>query len=63
MPIDKLLLVDRYISREVNILIYKNRSFEIGFDFISHQFQIETSARATKQIALVPRAAADFTKQ
>ena len=39
---------------------YQNRSFEIRFDFIAHQFQIETSDGATEQIALVPRSVADF---
>lgn len=36
------------------------RSFQINFDFIEHQLQIDTSDGITKQIALVPRSVADF---
>jgi Family of unknown function (DUF5996) len=39
---------------------YQHRSFEIRFDFIAHQLQIETSDGATEQIALVPQSVADF---
>lgn len=39
---------------------YENRSFQISFDFIEHQLQIDTSDGMNKRIALVPRSVADF---
>ena len=39
---------------------YKNRSFQISFDFIDSQLQIDTSDGMTKKIALAPRSVADF---
>lgn len=39
---------------------YETRSFQISFDFIEHQLQIDTSDGMTKHIALVPRSVADF---
>jgi len=39
---------------------YKNLSFQIDFDFLDRQLQIETSNGITKQIALAPRSVADF---
>ncbi|HEY9668000.1 MAG TPA: DUF5996 family protein [Coleofasciculaceae cyanobacterium] len=39
---------------------YETRSFQISFDFLDHQLQIETSEGITKRIALAPRSVADF---
>lgn len=39
---------------------YGNRTFEISFDFLSHQLKIETSDGAARTIPLVPRSVADF---
>jgi hypothetical protein len=39
---------------------YETRSFQISFDFLDHQLQIETSDGITKRIALAPRSVADF---
>jgi hypothetical protein len=36
------------------------RNFEIEFDFIEHQLVVRTSAGETRQLALAPRAVADF---
>lgn len=39
---------------------YNTRSFQINFDFIDHQLQIETTEGSIKKIALAPGAIADF---
>ena len=39
---------------------YGTRSFQISFNFLDHQLQIETSDGITKRIALAPRSVADF---
>ncbi|HAA28038.1 MAG TPA: hypothetical protein DCE56_10705 [Cyanobacteria bacterium UBA8553] len=39
---------------------YGTRTFEISFDFIDHQLQIQTSDGSTRTIALVPCSVADF---
>jgi hypothetical protein len=39
---------------------YETRSFQINFDFLDHQLQIDTSNGITKRIALAPRSVADF---
>jgi Family of unknown function (DUF5996) len=39
---------------------YETRTFQISFDFLDHQLQIETSDGITKIIALAPRSVADF---
>lgn len=39
---------------------YETRSFQISFNFLDHQLQIETSDGITKRIALAPRSVADF---
>ncbi len=39
---------------------YETRSFQISFDFLDHQLQIETSDGITKIIALAPCSVADF---
>ncbi|MCL1469186.1 DUF5996 family protein [Argonema antarcticum] len=39
---------------------YGTRSFQITFNFIASQLEIETSDRTTKKIDLVPRTVADF---
>ncbi|NJO52793.1 MAG: hypothetical protein HC840_29150 [Leptolyngbyaceae cyanobacterium RM2_2_4] len=36
------------------------RNFQISFDFLDHQLQIDTSDGMTKRIALAPRSVADF---
>ncbi len=42
---------------------YKDRSFEIDFDFIDHRLLIKSNDGATETIALVPRSVADFYKE
>jgi hypothetical protein len=39
---------------------YETRSFQISFDFLDHQLQIDTSDGITERIALAPRSVADF---
>ncbi|MBW4620568.1 MAG: hypothetical protein KME17_14590 [Cyanosarcina radialis HA8281-LM2] len=39
---------------------YATRNFQISFDFLEHQLQIDTSDGITKRIALAPRSVADF---
>jgi hypothetical protein len=39
---------------------YATRTFQISFDFLDHQLQIDTSDGITKRIALAPRSVADF---
>lgn len=39
---------------------YETRSFQISFDFLDHQLQIDTSDGITQRIALAPRSVADF---
>ncbi|MBW4467117.1 MAG: hypothetical protein KME07_16955 [Pegethrix bostrychoides GSE-TBD4-15B] len=39
---------------------YETRNFQISFDFLNHQLQIDTSDGITKRIALTPRSVADF---
>jgi hypothetical protein len=39
---------------------YGTRNFQISFDFLDHQLQIDTSDGITKSIALAPRSVADF---
>src|SRR5579864_515467 len=39
-----------------------NRAAQIDFDFIAHQLTVQTSDGALRNIALVPRAVADFYK-
>lgn len=43
-----------------SVMPYKDRSFEIDFDFIDHQLLIKCNDRATETIALAPRSVADF---
>lgn len=38
----------------------RNRTFQISFDFLAHQLQIETSDGITRTIALTSRSVADF---
>ena len=42
---------------------YKNRTFEIDFDFIDHQLLIKCDDGTTETIALVPCSVADFYQQ
>jgi hypothetical protein len=42
---------------------YKDRTFEIEFDFISHQLVIRTSDGATRSLTLEPRTVADFYRE
>lgn len=42
---------------------YKDRTFEIDFDFIDHQLLIKCDNGATESIALVPRSVADFYQE
>jgi hypothetical protein len=39
---------------------YETRNFQISFDFLDHQLQIDSSDGITKSIALAPRSVADF---
>jgi Family of unknown function (DUF5996) len=39
---------------------YQNRNFQISFDFLAHQLQIETSDGRAQTIALTSRSVADF---
>ncbi len=39
---------------------WRNGSFEMTFDFVGHQFLIETSEGGRRQIALAPQTVADF---
>ncbi len=39
---------------------YETRTFQISFDFLDQQLQIDTSDGITKRIALAPRSVADF---
>ena len=42
---------------------YKDRTFEIDFDFIDHQLLIKCNDGATESIPLVPRSVADFYQE
>lgn len=42
---------------------YGTGIFEIRFDFLDHQLQIETSNGTTRRIALAPRSVADFYRE
>ncbi|HEY3011766.1 MAG TPA: DUF5996 family protein [Gemmatimonadales bacterium] len=42
---------------------YGNRSLEVDFDFIDHNLLVRTSDGATRAMALVPRAVADFYRE
>jgi hypothetical protein len=42
---------------------YRERSFEIQFDFIDHKLLIETSDGAVRSMALKPRTVADFYRE
>ncbi len=42
---------------------YKERTFEIDFDFIDHQLLIRTSDGSKKTMALAPRSVADFYQE
>ncbi len=42
---------------------YKDRTFEIDFDFIDHQLLIKCDNGATESIALVPLSVADFYQE
>ncbi len=46
-----------------SMMPYKNRTFEIDFDFISHRLLIKCDDGTTKSIALVPRSVADFYRE
>jgi Family of unknown function (DUF5996) len=39
---------------------YENRAFQISFDFLDHQLEIQTSDGTTRRIALAPYSVADF---
>lgn len=39
---------------------YQQRTFEILFDFLDHQMQVQTSQGATRSLPLAPRSVADF---
>ncbi len=39
---------------------YENRTFQINFDFLDHQLEIQTSDGITKRMALAPYSVADF---
>jgi Family of unknown function (DUF5996) len=39
---------------------YGNRAFQISFDFLDHQLEIQTSEGITKRMALAPYSVADF---
>ena len=41
-------------------IAYGTRTFEISFNFLEHQLQIDTSDGTTRRIALAPRSVADF---
>jgi len=43
-----------------SMMPYKNRTFEIDFDFIDHRLLIKCDDGKTESIALVPRSVADF---
>lgn len=43
-----------------SVIPYATRNFQISFDFLDHQLQIETSDGIIKRIALAPRSVADF---
>jgi hypothetical protein len=42
---------------------YGTRSFQIDFDFLAHQLQIETADGARRSVPLVPRSVADFYQE
>lgn len=42
---------------------YRNRSFEIDFDFIDHQLLIKCDDGATESLPLIPRSVADFYRE
>lgn len=42
---------------------YKDRTFEIDFDFVDHQLLIKCNDGATESIPLVPRSVADFYQE
>jgi hypothetical protein len=44
-------------------MTYQDRTFQIDFDFISHQLLIETSDGATRALKLAPRTVADFYRE
>jgi Family of unknown function (DUF5996) len=43
-----------------SVIPYGTRTFQISFDFLDHQLQIETSDDMIKRISLTPRSVADF---
>jgi Family of unknown function (DUF5996) len=43
-----------------SVIPYGTRTFQISFDFLDHQLQIETSDGMIKRIPLTPRSVADF---
>src|SRR5436309_11464570 len=44
-------------------LPYRDRMFEIEFDFLDHNLAIRDSSRATKFVPLYPRSVADFYRE
>lgn len=42
---------------------YRDRAFEINFDFIDHNLSIATSGDAVKFVPLIPRSVADFYQE
>lgn len=42
---------------------YQTRNFQLSFDFLAHQLQIETSDGIVRSIALAPRSVADFYQE
>lgn len=42
---------------------YKEKNFEIAFDFIDHHLVISTSDGGTRRLALIPRSVADFYQE
>lgn len=55
--------VPLYVSARgltTSLILYRDRAFELWFDFIQHRLVLETSDGLVKDIPLAPRAVADF---
>jgi hypothetical protein len=58
--------VPLYVSARgltTSLIPYGSRGFEVEFDFIDHRLIVETSEGAVREIALRPRAVADFYRE